>query len=291
MSQYGVDYLLRLKAAVECFEGAFEAWMKTQVESDLLTSRGLFPTVSTKTGSSRSEVGRLELDLAEAAGVAATAVAVTGAYIAVTGIGPIDPVSNWSLMSSPRAIIAPRDVRMTTANIRGRLDAMIVESESRADSELPTFAPARFHPVVWACASVHWTTHQYRVAVREAAEGLSLHWKEKLARNDVDDTVFWQQTLAPGDPETGQPKLRWPGAPEDKTTKSMRGGLEPLAKALNALATGLNLTVRNVATHTRAELSEQEAMERLAAYSYLARLLDQCVVETASASSETATPE
>ena len=43
-----------------------------------------------------------------------------------------------------------------------------------------------------------------------------------------------------------------------------------------SLATGLNLTVRNVTTHTRTELSEQEAMERLAAYSYLARLLDRC---------------
>ena len=63
--------------------------------------------------------------------------------------------------------------------------------------------------------------------------------------------------------------------------KSMRGGLEPLGKALNALATGLNLTVRNVTTHTRTELSEQEAMERLAAYSYLARLLDQCETESA----------
>ena len=81
-----------------------------------------------------------------------------------------------------------------------------------------------------------------------------------------------------------KPKLTWPGGSDDKTVKSMRGGLEPLAKALNALATGLNLTVRNVTTHTRTELSEQEAMERLAAYSYLARLLDQC--ETASADAE-----
>jgi hypothetical protein len=114
------------------------------------------------------------------------------------------------------------------------------------------------------------------VAVREAAEGLTVHWKERLGRNDVDDTVFWQQTLSPGAPEPGKPKLTWPGALDDKTVKSMRGGLEPLAKALDLLATGLNLTVRNVTTHTRTELSEQEAMERLAAYSYLARLLDRC---------------
>lgn len=276
MSQYGVDYLQRLRAAVEKFEGAFNAWMDTQVESDHMSSRGLLPTVWTKEGQDPSTVQRLELDVAEAAGLAASAVAVTGAYIAIAGLGAIDPISNWSFMSSPKAPIAPRDIRTTTANVKGRLDAMVADAESRTDADLPAFAPAQFHPVVWAGASAHWTTHQYRVAVREAAEGLTVHWKERLSRSDVDDTVFWQQTLSPGASEPGKPKLVWPGSTDDKTVKSMRGGLEPLAKALNALATGLNLTVRNVTTHTRSELSEQEAMERLAAYSYLARLLDQC---------------
>jgi hypothetical protein len=107
---------------------------------------------------------------------------------------------------------------------------------------------------------------------------LTVDWKTKLGRNDVDDTVFWQQSLSPGDATPERPKLVWPGDPADKTVKSMRGGLEPVAKALNNLATGLNLTVRNIATHTRRELSEQHALERLAAYSYLARLLDDCEI-------------
>ena len=115
--------------------------------------------------------------------------------------------------------------------------------------------------------------------MREAAEALTVDWKTKLGRNDVDDTVFWQQSLAPGEATPDRPKLVWPGNPADKTVKSMRGGLEPLAKSLNNLATGLNLTVRNIATHTRHELSEQEALERLAAYSYLARLLDTCEID------------
>ncbi|MEK8141560.1 TIGR02391 family protein [Streptomyces sp. M10(2022)] len=68
------------------------------------------------------------------------------------------------------------------------------------------------------------------------------------------------------------------GRPRGQDQQEHAGGLEPLAKALNNLATGLNLTVRNVATHTRDELTEQEGMERLAAYSYLARLLDQCEI-------------
>jgi hypothetical protein len=38
----------------------------------------------------------------------------------------------------------------------------------------------------------------------------------------------------------------------------------------------LNLIVRKATTHTRNELTEQEAMVRIAAYSYLARLLDKC---------------
>ncbi|WP_211281144.1 TIGR02391 family protein [Rhodococcus opacus] len=58
------------------------------------------------------------------------------------------------------------------------------------------------------------------------------------------------------------------------------------AKSLNQLATGLNLTVRNVTTHTRDELSEQEGTERLAAYSYLARLLDRCEVRDHDRSAE-----
>lgn len=278
MATYGAGYLKRLFAAVERFERAFELWMETQVESDLLSSRGLFPTVRTKDGQDLKAVRELELGVAETAGAAARAVTVTGARIGVAGLGALDPIANWSLMSAPKALFAPQDVRNTAATVRGRLNMMIDEAEAAAESDLPGFAPSQLHPIIWTAAAAHWTTHQYRVAVREASEALTVHWKTLLGRHDVDDTPFWQQTLSTGDPEPGRPKLAWPGDPAEKTSKSMRGGLEPLAKALNSLATGLNLTVRNVTTHTRDELSEQEGMERLAAYSYFARLLDKCEV-------------
>lgn len=279
MAKYGAQYLSMLKAAVEEFEGAFEAWMATQVESDHMAARGISPTVWAKDGIDEVEVRRLELIVAEAAGPASTAVGITGCYILVQGVGPIDPIANWAMMRYPRALVCPQDVRTTAATVRGRLRAMMADAEAGAVDELPSFSPAFMHPVVWTGAAAHWTAHQYRVAVREAAEALTVHWKGRLGRNDVDDTPFWQQTLSSGPAEVGRPKLRWPGKSEDKTSKSMRGGLEPLAKSLNGLATGLNLTVRNVTTHTRDELSEQEAMERLAAYSFLARLLDQCDID------------
>jgi hypothetical protein len=278
MAIYSVDYLRRLNAAVEEFEQAFNEWMHTQVESDHVNSRGLFPTVWVKEGQDEVAVRELELRVAETAGAASRAVSVTGAHMGVAGIGAIDPIANWSLMSAPKALLAPQDIRSTAATIRGRLRTMIDEAQAAEESGVPGFAPSQLHSLVWSAAASHWTTHQYRVAVREASEALTVHWKTRLSRKDVDDTVFWQQTLSPGEPEQGRPKLVWPGDTTDKTTRSMRGGLEPLAKALNSLATGLNLTVRNVTTHTREELSEQDAMERLAAYSYLARLLDACEI-------------
>lgn len=281
MATYSADYLERLLTAVEDFERAFESWTATQVESDHLSSRGLFPTVWTREGEDEKRVRGLALEVAETAGAAAQAVAVTGAYLAVQGLGVLDPIANWSLMSSPKAPFTPSDIRTTAATVRGRLKTMLAESRADAHSEIPAFAPAKFHPVVWGAAASYWTAHKYRVAVREAAEGLTIHWKERLGRRNVDDTVFWQQTLAPGDPAPGQPKLVWPGEEESKTTKSMREGLGHVAKGLNALATGLNLTVRNVTTHTQDELDEQGAMERLAAYSYLAGLLDGCEVRRA----------
>lgn len=286
MATYSVDYLKRLQVAIEEFEQAFEAWMETQVESDHMSSRGLFPTVWADDGQDPVELRRLELDVAEAAGAAARAVAVTGAYMVIAGVGAIDPISNWSLMSAPKATIAPQDVRTTAANVRGRLRSMIGEAEAASDSGVPGFAPSELHPLVWGAAAAHWTTHQYRVAVREAAEALTVHWKNRLGRDDVDGTEFWQQTLSSGHPEPKRPKLVWPGDSSNTTTRSVRGGLEPLAKSLNQLATGLNLTIRNVTTHTRKEMTEQEGMERLAAYSYLARLLDECEIRRTSGMSD-----
>lgn len=281
MSTYSADYIERLMAALEAFDTAFERWMETQDEVDHRTARGMLWTVSEKDGQDTSEVLNRELAVAEAAGMASRAVAITGSGYRIQGIGDgvVDPIANWSLMSSPRALFSPRDVRMTVASVRGRLKLLLAEAEAQAGNGVPGFAPSELHPIIWTAAAAHWTTHQYRVAVREAAEELNQHWKAKLDRRDIDDTSFWQQTLSGGDPEPGRPKLRWPGDRDDKTVRSMRGGLLPLTTSLiKGLAEGLNLTVRNPTTHSRQELPEQEAMERLAAYSYLARTLDGCKI-------------
>lgn len=277
---YSVDYLSRLLASVSAFEQAFNAWMETQHESDHVQSRGLMPTVWVRDGVDDAEVRLRELEVAETAGAAARAVGVTGAYMSVEGLGTVDPISNWSGMCNPKTFLSPQDIRLSVATVKGRLPSMVADAEASGASDGPVFSPANLHPVVWSAAAARWTIHQYRVAVREAAEGLTNHRKDRLGRHDVENTTFWQQTLSPGEPQVEHPKLAWPGDPQSKTSNSMRHGLEAMAKALVNLATGVNLTIRNVTTHTQSELSEQEAMERLCAYSYLARLLDECEIRT-----------
>src|SRR5690606_15247285 len=74
MTTYGAEYLNRLLDAVTGFQSAFDAWMTTQVESDHLSARGLFPTAWTREGEDETKVKQLELAVAEAAGAAARAV-------------------------------------------------------------------------------------------------------------------------------------------------------------------------------------------------------------------------
>ncbi|MGB5952354.1 MAG: TIGR02391 family protein [Ornithinimicrobium sp.] len=272
-SQYTQEYLAALRAGVERFEAAFESWMGTQSETDATFMRGIAERTFPKEGFDPVVARHRELAVAEAAGLAAKAVAVTGSYLMVQGLPePIDPISNWRNMTQPKAFLTPGEVRATCASIRGRLESLEVDAMAGEDGGAPVFTPSAFHPVIWTAAAPHWTNHQYRVAVREAGEALNLHWKERLGRTNVQDTDFWGQTLATESAQPDRPRLRWPGPEADNTVKSMREGLMGLAK-------GLNLAVRNVATHSREEISEQDGMERLGAYSHLARLLDQCEIE------------
>ncbi len=140
MATYDHDYLERLLAAIDAFEEAFEQWMTTQVELDHVFGRGMLPNVEPREDADARELQRLELAVAEAAGLAARAATITGAKFNVQGLGLVDPIANWAMMSSPKPVIAPRDVRTTVAAIRGRLKAMLLEPHE----SLPAgFRPSR----------------------------------------------------------------------------------------------------------------------------------------------------
>jgi uncharacterized protein (TIGR02391 family) len=125
------------------------------------------------------------------------------------------------------------------------------------------------HPAVWGLASRLWRDGHYRQAVQAGADGVVQLAKSRTGRRDIDDTVQWQQAFSKDDPEPGKPRLRWPGDPNDQTVRSMNEGLIRFAP-------GVQLTIRNPANHDPAEMEQQEAAERLAVLSLLARWVDQC---------------
>jgi hypothetical protein len=131
------------------------------------------------------------------------------------------------------------------------------------------------HPTVWGAAMRLWRDGHYREAVAAAAEAVILQVKARTRRNDVAEAALWQETFSDRDPVPGKPRLRWPGDPTDRDVATMNAGLR-------FFAPGVQLTVRNPATHGAGELDEQAAVERLSTLSLLARWVDECDLVEAS---------
>lgn len=128
------------------------------------------------------------------------------------------------------------------------------------------------HPWVWDGAHTLWQSEHYREAVRAAAAAINAHTQTKVGRRDVSDAKLMQEAFTDNAPEAGKPRLRFPGDPSDPTVKSQQAG------ALQ-FASGCFLALRNPAAHLTNEWSQQEALEKLAALSVLARIIDFCDVD------------
>jgi hypothetical protein len=150
--------------------------------------------------------------------------------------------------------------------ILGRLEAMLLKAEAEAP---PTIGAAAMHPLVWSTARRLWNDGHFGAAVTRACEALIARVKTETGRNDVSETSLWQETFSAKAPEPNKPRLRWPGNPTDRTVATMNEGLR-------AYAPGVQLLIRNPSAHGIDEMPQQEALERLAALSLLARWLDHC---------------
>jgi hypothetical protein len=140
--------------------------------------------------------------------------------------------------------------------------------------DAPTLIADQFHPYVWTAASPLWDTGQYRVAVGQASVSLSAHIAKKAA-SPLSERDLVNQVLAPGEPGPNQVRLHFAGDKSSKTWKSRQEGLHLLAQ-------GAFAGIRNVATHTGDEWTEQVALEHLAILSVVARWADETEVITGS---------
>ncbi|GLY37234.1 hypothetical protein Amsp01_032580 [Amycolatopsis sp. NBRC 101858] len=146
------------------------------------------------------------------------------------------------------------------------------EIEANLGMPGPQLAAGEFHPWVWDAARSLWETRHYREAVQAAATSINAHLQDRAGRRDISDYKLAAELFSEKPPEARKPRLRWSGAPEYEEFKSMQAGLR-------GFSAGVFQCIRNPATHDLSELSEQAALERLAAMSLYCRLVDECSLD------------
>lgn len=260
-------YLRSVLAAVHEFVAALDSLMELYVVNTEF-GLGLAPAVLERDGAPTSAVSARSAMVARAAGRAAAATKLTNSYIVVAGAGPIDPIAAWHAMTQPKPVLTYADVSMACQQMIGRLEGQATKAELEA---LPSLEVESFHPLVVGAASRLWRDGHRRLAIASVAEALIAHVKVVLGRMDLQDTALWQQAFSSSAPEAGKARLRWPGNDDDLTVKSMRDGLRQFAP-------GVQMTIRNPATHEAEEPGVQTALEQLAVLSLLARWVDACDV-------------
>jgi hypothetical protein len=264
------EYLRTVAQAVEDFRAALVEFLELHVSNGgaegFGIARGIAPAVFPREDADQQEIARRLSKVSRLAGLAASAVPLTGVEMGVQGAGVIDPITNWQTITRPKPLLEADDVLGACDQAIGRLDGMILRAEAERP---PSVGAEAMHPAVWGAAARLWRDRHFREAVAGAAEAVVLMVKTRTKRNDIAETALWQQVFSDKEPQPGQPRLRWPGDPNDREVSTMNSGLR-------SFAPGVQMTIRNSAAHSTIELDEQAALERLSALSLLARWVDEC---------------
>jgi uncharacterized protein (TIGR02391 family) len=141
----------------------------------------------------------------------------------------------------------------------------------------PRISAAALHPLIWKAAEAQWSTGHRHEAVLAAAKAVNSHLQTKIGRRDVSEVDLVRQAFNDKPPEAGKSRLRFVQIADDQTRSSMRQGAMDFGA-------GCFAAIRNPVGHRpndEIELTEQSALERLAALSLLARFVDEADVVTA----------
>jgi hypothetical protein len=264
------EYLDFLAKRLGEFSKTFEEFMTHHIENSGFGGMavGMAPAVLLKDGSDKARVRVLTDELNRLAGALMDLSSVTGVRIAVQGAGVLDPFVNWQRMLEPKPLLDAPVVRGCCLQAAGRLEGLKAKAKALSS---PTVDPSLLHPLVWAAAQRLWNDGHLRQAIAAAAEAVNGQMKQLTGRNNASDTSLWQQAFATADPQEGKPRLRWQGDSDDQDVKTMQAGLL-------SFAPGVNMVIRNPATHVADDFTEQDGLEQLATLSVLAKFVDRCVV-------------
>jgi len=112
------------------------------------------------------------------------------------------------------------------------------------------------------------------------ARSVNARLQQRLGRRDRSEAALCREAFSPRDPTAEQPRLRFAGDRTSDTWKSrQQGGVD--------FGAGCFEGIRNPAAHEDSlNLPERIALEQLAAFSLLARWIEECTIEAISSNAE-----
>jgi uncharacterized protein (TIGR02391 family) len=181
----------------------------------------------------------------------------------------------WQSVCKGSSYEAYSDTREACMRLRARIasrseiDALLVGYDAS-----PKLSASELHPKVWASAAAQWQTGHRHEAVLAASKMVNSMLQAKLQRRDLAEVKLVQEAFSEKEPLPKKPRLRFPEIEDEQTRESMRMGVL-------SFRVGCFQAIRNPVGHLpndENELQEQKALERLAAWSLLARWIDDATV-------------
>jgi hypothetical protein len=149
------------------------------------------------------------------------------------------------------------------------------ELEQNLGESGPALEAATMHPNVWEASKSLWRNGHFAEAVSAAAKSVNAALQTKVGRRDAADASLVAESFSLDPSRPGRPRLRLMHNDGSDTYRSLHEG------AL-AFGRGCFMGIRNVLAHEygpTAEPPEDVALEYLAAFSVLARWIDDATVE------------
>ncbi|MFE2672229.1 TIGR02391 family protein [Streptomyces mirabilis] len=142
-------------------------------------------------------------------------------------------------------------------------------------SGAPQLDAATLHPWVWGSVQGLWSSGHFREAMGMAAKAINAQTQAKLGRKHLSEAKLLSDAFSMKPPASGQPRFRHGADDGSDNYRSRHEGAGSFAR-------GVYSAIRSPIAHELDhELEENEALEQLAAFSILARWVDEADVETA----------
>lgn len=188
--------------------------------------------------------------------------------LATRVVEAIDPelASKFEMATKPRTLAGLAEVARSLFDEHEELLAAIGEVG-------PRLAAEALHPMVWDSARSLWQTEHRRQAVEAAANAVNAMLQAKLGSRQLSGAKLANEAFSRQPASEEHPRLRFPGTSEDVDRDTWTSRHE----GARSFAVGCFMALRNLAAHGDEELPEQLALEQLAAFSILARWIDEAV--------------